>query len=231
MARRVKISQLPVLTEITPGDVIIVNDENVVTSGITVPNFITSIFSYEVPVEGTLDFTNGGVKNLFLNDLEDVTTSGYALTDGQALVYDSNLKQWVPGDPVGGGGGSGGGGVSDTDTIIDGGDATPDSGTIINGPGGLVDIDTSTLLLANPTRFAHTRTGLPPSSGLATQQDANIWFYESILILESDIETINNNGTGPNVAFEVTAPLTVSSYDTNVKNYVHGLDIRTLNTL
>ena len=137
MARRVKISQLPVLSDVTPGDFIIINDENTKTCGINVPNFITSIFSYDVPITGTIDFSEGSVKNLFLNDLENVTTEGYSLSHGQALVYDSDLKQWVPGAPVGGGdpGGEGGGGVDNIDTIIDGGAARPDSGTIINGPG------------------------------------------------------------------------------------------------
>ena len=62
-----KISQLPVLTEITANDVLIVNDENSSTKTITFTNLVGSLPS------GTI------------SDLDDVDISG--ATNGQVLTY------------------------------------------------------------------------------------------------------------------------------------------------
>ena len=52
----IKVSELPSVVTITDNDVLIINDENAVTSGITIKNFTTSFLSQPLTVRGTVDF-------------------------------------------------------------------------------------------------------------------------------------------------------------------------------
>ena len=52
----IKVSELPAVAAITPSDVLIINDENAVTSSINIANFTTSFVSQNLAFTGTVDF-------------------------------------------------------------------------------------------------------------------------------------------------------------------------------
>jgi len=121
----VKVSELPAVTSITPNDVLIINDENAVTSQITITFFTSSFTGQDLSFTGTASFAapvtfgtaslptfnsntvfnqgvtfNGAINlgagaSLTLGELTDVTISG-TVTDGYVLTWDSTTSTWKP---------------------------------------------------------------------------------------------------------------------------------------
>ena len=117
----VKVSDLPVVTHIDDPDFIIVNDDNLTTSGIEFSDFIGSLFARDITFEGEVTFKspvainnnleingelvvnldavfNGDVTfskgfNATLYQLSDVSIDG-SLTKGHTLVYDDITGKW-----------------------------------------------------------------------------------------------------------------------------------------
>lgn len=121
----IKVSELPAVTSITPNDVLIINDENAVTSSITITFFTSSFTGQNLSFTGNASFAapvtfgaaslptfnsdtvfNQGVTfngafnmganaTLELGELSNVTQTG-TTTDGFVLTWDSTDNQWKP---------------------------------------------------------------------------------------------------------------------------------------
>ena len=79
------------------------DDENFST---TITNAIAAKADLASPsFTGTVDFSNAGVSGLYLalSDLTDVTIgAGHIPSDGNALVWSTEISQWIPGEAGGG---------------------------------------------------------------------------------------------------------------------------------
>ncbi len=121
----IKVSELPAVTSITGNDVLIINDENAVTSQITITYFTSSFTGQNLSFTGTASFAapvtfgtaslptfnsntvfnqgvtfNGAINmgenaTLTLNELSDVTITG-TVPDGYVLTWDATASTWKP---------------------------------------------------------------------------------------------------------------------------------------
>ena len=125
----IKVSELPAVTSITPNDVLIINDENAVTSSITITFFTSSFTGQDLEFSGLTNFiapvtfganalptfnadtvfnqratfngpiTLGALADIPLGDLSDVTIPAF-VPDGNVLAWDETVNSWVP-EPTG----------------------------------------------------------------------------------------------------------------------------------
>ena len=125
----IKVSELPAVTAITPNDVLIINDENATTSGITITNFTSSFISQTLPFTGITSF--GGVTTFStgsvptfnsdttfaqratfngpitlgeqalipIGELSDVTVPA-TITNGNVLTWDNTNGYWTSAEPA-----------------------------------------------------------------------------------------------------------------------------------
>ena len=121
----IKVSELPTVTSITPNDVLIINDENAVTSSINITFFTSSFTGQNLSFTGTASFaapvtfgvnslptfnsdtvfnqratfngpiTLGALADIPLSSLSDVTITG-AVPDGHVLTWDQPNSTWKP---------------------------------------------------------------------------------------------------------------------------------------
>lgn len=121
----IKVSELPTVTSITPNDVLIINDENAVTSSINITFFTSSFTGQNLEFSGTTNFlapvtfganalptfnvdtvfnaratfngpiTLGALAVVPLNDLSDVTIPSI-VPDGYVLTWDQPNNTWKP---------------------------------------------------------------------------------------------------------------------------------------
>ena len=121
----IKVSELPAVTSITPNDVLIINDENAVTSSINITFFTSSFTGQNLSFTGTASFaapvtfgtqslptfnsdtvfnqratfngpiTLGALADIPLNSLSDVTI-GSTVPDGYVLTWDQPNSTWKP---------------------------------------------------------------------------------------------------------------------------------------
>ena len=119
----IKVSELPSVTSITPNDVLIINDEDLITSSITISLFTSSFTGQNLEFTGTAQFfqpvtfstsslptfntetvfnqrvtftgpiTLGPLAAIPLGSLSNVTLDN-SVPDGQVLAYDSTLNIW-----------------------------------------------------------------------------------------------------------------------------------------
>ena len=119
----IKVSELPAVTSITPNDVLIINDEDLITSSITISLFTSSFTGQNLEFTGTAQFfqpvtfstaslptfntetvfnqrvtfmgpiTLGPLAQIPLGSLSDVTLP-VSIPDGQVLTWNSTTSQW-----------------------------------------------------------------------------------------------------------------------------------------
>lgn len=91
----VRISQLPIVSDIEPGDYIIVNVDNANTSKLSYLNFEDKLTSDDLVFSGTVTFLNPP-RNLSLEDLDNVRAGA---GNGNILYYNGTRDIWEPGAP------------------------------------------------------------------------------------------------------------------------------------
>ena len=91
----VRISQLPIVSDIEPGDYIIVNVDNANTSKLSYLNFEDKLTSDDLVFSGTVTFLNPP-RNLSLEDLDNVRAGA---GNGNILYYNETRDIWEPGAP------------------------------------------------------------------------------------------------------------------------------------
>ena len=122
----IKVSELPAVTAITPSDVLIINDENLTTSSITISLFTSSFTSQNLTYTGNVTFTKpvtysvasvptfntdvrfngtanfqgpiilGPAAQIPLNSLSNVSVASPAV--GQVLSWDDTNSIWIAAD-------------------------------------------------------------------------------------------------------------------------------------
>ena len=91
----IRISQLPIVTDIEEGDYIIVNVDNNNTSALSYMSFEDKLTSSDLTFSGTITLLNPP-KNLSLEDLDNVRAGA---GEGNILYYDSFAGIWKPAPP------------------------------------------------------------------------------------------------------------------------------------
>ena len=99
----IKVSELPSVLAITDNDVLIINDENAVTSGITITNFTTSFLSQSLTIRGTVDFESSvqfsaASLPVFNSDTifnQRITLNGPVTLGSQALIPLESLSNVI----------------------------------------------------------------------------------------------------------------------------------------
>ena len=82
----IKVSELPEITAITPNDVLIINDEDTVTSSITISNFTTSFATQALSFTGATSFSGA---TTFLGS--SVPTFNSNVTFGQTATFNGPI--------------------------------------------------------------------------------------------------------------------------------------------
>ena len=90
-----RVSELPVVSDIQPGDYIIVNVDNANTSKLSYLNFEDQLTSDDLVFSGTVTFLNPP-RNLSLEDLDNVRGGA---ADGQILYFSGTRGVWEPAAP------------------------------------------------------------------------------------------------------------------------------------
>ena len=88
----IRISELPVISDITPGDYIVVNVENKNTSALSYLNFEDKLTSDDLVFSGTVTFLNPP-RNLSLEDLDNVRGGAGS---NNILVFNAGRGVWEP---------------------------------------------------------------------------------------------------------------------------------------